>query len=98
MTRLQECLAENIKLYRKRKNLTQEKLAEQVGTSTNYIGLIETGKKFPSLAMLERLADALTVHSIDLFWDKNAAERGTESLELRLMKNIQRAVQETFAE
>ena len=43
------------------------KLAELVNMATNYLGLIENGKKFPSAKMIERLAVNLEKDSIDLF-------------------------------
>ena len=67
MTRIQECLAKNLKKYRKLRNLTQEQLGERAGTSTNYIGTIEIGNRFPSPQMLERLAVALEIDSLLLF-------------------------------
>ena len=46
--------------YRKAKNMTQEQLAEKLGTSTSYIGLIESKTYKPiSLKTLFRIANAL---------------------------------------
>jgi transcriptional regulator with XRE-family HTH domain len=42
-------------------------LAERVNTSTNYIALIETEKKFPKPEMLERIAAALGIDPPALF-------------------------------
>lgn len=64
---IQECLAQNLKFYRKRKNLSQSQLAERADTSTNYIANIETGKKYPSPKTLEKIANALEIRAIDLF-------------------------------
>jgi len=47
--------------------LTQSQLAERVNTSTNYIALIETEKKFPKPEMLERIATALGIDPPALF-------------------------------
>jgi transcriptional regulator with XRE-family HTH domain len=47
--------------------ITQAELAERVNTSTNYIALIETEKKFPTPEMLERIADALEIEPPALF-------------------------------
>jgi transcriptional regulator with XRE-family HTH domain len=47
--------------------ITQAQLAERVGTSTNYIALIETEKKFPKPEMLERIAAALEIDPPGLF-------------------------------
>lgn len=42
-----------------RKNMTQEQLAEKVGTNANMIGYLEDGKRGLSAKWLRRLADAL---------------------------------------
>jgi transcriptional regulator with XRE-family HTH domain len=47
--------------------ITQAQLAERVNTSTNYIALIETEKKFPTPEMLERIAAALEIDAPALF-------------------------------
>ena len=67
MTEVQSVLAYNIKKYRNTKGLTQEQLAEKAGTSTNYLGSIETGKKYPSPQMIDKLAKALDINPLDLF-------------------------------
>jgi transcriptional regulator with XRE-family HTH domain len=42
-------------------------LAELCDSSTGYIGEIESGKRFPSVNMIERLAKALDIESYFLF-------------------------------
>ena len=42
-------LGANIRKYRKQIGITQEQLAEKIGKSVNYIGMIERGEKVPSL-------------------------------------------------
>ena len=67
MTDLRELLAKNIKKYRKIRNFSQEMLAEKAYTSTTHIGMIEIGKKFPSVNMLEKIAMALDIDTPELF-------------------------------
>jgi transcriptional regulator with XRE-family HTH domain len=67
MTDIRLVLAENMKKYRKIQGLSQEKLAEKMHTAPNYIAMIEVGKKFPSAAMLGRIALALNVDTPELF-------------------------------
>ena len=67
MTEVQSVLAYNIKKCRKTKGLTQEQLAEKAQTSTNYLGSIETGKKYPSPQMMDKLAKALDIKPLELF-------------------------------
>jgi transcriptional regulator with XRE-family HTH domain len=42
-------------------------LAEKVETSTNYIAAIEAGRRFPSVEVLERIANALGIDTLELF-------------------------------
>jgi transcriptional regulator with XRE-family HTH domain len=67
MTSLRDLLAKNMKAYRHALGFSQAKLAEKVNTSTHYVGMIETKNKFPSPEMLERLAAALGIDTIELF-------------------------------
>jgi transcriptional regulator with XRE-family HTH domain len=43
------------------------RLAELCDSSTGYIGEIESGKRFPSVSMIERIAKALKIESYFLF-------------------------------
>jgi transcriptional regulator with XRE-family HTH domain len=43
------------------------RLAELCDSSTGYIGEIESGKRFPSVSMIERIAGALRIESYFLF-------------------------------
>lgn len=45
--------------YRHARNLTQEKLSELVGVSFQHIGMLERGKRSPSMEMLISLCYAL---------------------------------------
>jgi len=52
-------LGNNIKEARKRRGWTQRDLAEQIGSDPSYVNRVETGKINPTVAVAERLADAL---------------------------------------
>ena len=67
MTNIKKHLGSNIKHYRTNLGISQAKLAEMVDMATNYLGLIENGKKFPSAEMIERIAVAMGKDSTDLF-------------------------------
>jgi len=67
MTSLRSLLAFNIKEQRHILKFTQAQLAEKVDTSTNYIALIESEKRFPTPEMLERIAAALEIDAPALF-------------------------------
>ena len=57
------------KLKRIRKNLgfTQEDLADKTRLSTTFIGLLEIGKRRPSIKTLQKIASALKIDVKDLF-------------------------------
>jgi transcriptional regulator with XRE-family HTH domain len=67
MTDLRKILAFNMKLHRKKLGLSQAKLAELVNVSDNHIAMIETGRRFPSITMLELLATALEIDILEFF-------------------------------
>jgi len=67
MTDSRGLLAKNIKKYRKIKGVSQEDLAERAKTSLTHIGMIEIGRKFPSVNMLEKIAGALGIDTPELF-------------------------------
>lgn len=54
-------IADNVRLCRKRQNLTQAELAERADLSLDSIKRIESGKKTMSLENFLRLSDALQV-------------------------------------
>jgi transcriptional regulator with XRE-family HTH domain len=89
MTDLRKVLAANIKLCRKARGLSQAKLAEIVNISDNYIALMETGRRFPSIAMLERIASALEIDILELFSMKSVEEAQRKTLKTQIMTDIE---------
>ena len=51
----------NVREYRLRRKMTQEKLAFEAEIDLTYVGGIERGKRNPSLLVIARIADALGV-------------------------------------
>ena len=52
-----------LKKFRREAGLTQVQLSERVGVSPSFIGMLESGRKNPSLNMLFRLADAMGIRA-----------------------------------
>lgn len=69
--KLKTILGKNIKYHRYRKNLTQEKLAELLGTSPNYVGRLERGQHSPSLEKIDKIAKALDIKAFELFLERD---------------------------
>jgi len=64
----------NMKKYRKKRRISQMKLAGMLETSTSYIGEIEINSRVPSLAMVEKIANALNIEPFRLFVDEKEEE------------------------
>jgi len=67
---LQQVFMANMKKRRKEEGLTQEKLAEMCNTDPSYIRQIENGRRFPSIAYIERIALALNIAPYHLFYEE----------------------------
>lgn len=62
-----EKMIKNIADIRKAKNMQQKELAEKAGVDLYWINKIENGKGTPSLAVLEKIANALGVSVKEFF-------------------------------
>lgn len=51
----------NVRKFRQQRQMTQEKLAFEAEIDLTYVGGIERGRRNPSLLVLARIADALSV-------------------------------------
>lgn len=60
-------LGKRIKELRKSKGYTQERLAELINMEQNSISIIESGRNFPTLVTLEKIANVLEVDLSDFF-------------------------------
>lgn len=56
-----------LRRLRKRRDLTQEQLAEAIGVSVEFLSNIERGINAPSFETLEKLATTLEVSVAELF-------------------------------
>lgn len=57
----------NLKVWRAKKDLTQEELAKKVGVTRQTINAIETEKYDPSLKLAFKLADVFNCRIEDIF-------------------------------
>lgn len=74
----QQCFIENIKLYRKKKGISQAQLAEACDVSNGTIGNIECGITKPSFDLILLIADRLGVKPESLFYSEQQAEFSAE--------------------
>lgn len=61
-----EILAINLKYYRFKYNLSQEKFADVIGSNLTYINQLENCKRKPTIDMLDKIANNLNKFDKDL--------------------------------
>ena len=91
MEDIREILAANIKENRRKKGLTQEKLAEMADMSLNYLAILELARKFPSGEMLERIAEVLEIEPHELFLVSSSPQNELEQLRQEIKDDINNA-------
>ena len=64
---IKKILGKNIQDNRKKKNYTQEELAETIGIDSISLSKIETGKNYPTSENLVKIAKTLNVEVYELF-------------------------------
>lgn len=69
-----QILAGNVRAFRKRKNLSQEELADLCDLHRTYVGSVERGERNVTLSTLEVFAAALGVSVRDLLTKKAASD------------------------
>ena len=89
-TDIKEIFAANLKENRRKKGLTQEKLAETADISLRYIAMLELGKSFPSGEMLEKLAKALDIQAFQLFYPLATLDGALLHLEQSILTKIEK--------
>jgi len=94
MANIRNILADNLRENRRKCGLSQSKLAEKAGISTQYIAMIELSRQFPTPEVLQRIAAAFGIEAHELFSVSPSPESSME----RLRKDIIREVREVIAE
>ena len=89
---IKEILAANLRENRRKKGLTQEKLAEMADISLRYLAMLELGNSFPSGEMVEKLAKALDIQAFQLFNSTATTEGALLHLEQSIVANIEKVV------
>ena len=65
---IKRIFGENLKLQRKKHDMTQEKFAEKLSISTNHLAKLETGVKFASPELIAKIAITLSIPPSCLFY------------------------------
>ena len=85
---IRENLSRNIKTFRAVQKMSQAELAEKADISIPFLSQIECGNKFPSPAILAKIADSLKVNVSDLFIEKDAIKKEEYKFIINAMKSV----------
>ena len=86
MSEIAKSVGQRIRNYRTRQGLSQEKLAEMIGITPNYLSALERGAYNIKLDTLVQIIDCLDITADDLFRDvikngyQNKASRLTDAV------------------
>ena len=91
-------LGTNVRFYRKSKSISQEKLAEAVGITSQYVSNIECGVSFPSVTKIQAIADVLNVPAYMLFLPEVISVGENENMISKkiLSKKLKTAMEESI--
>jgi transcriptional regulator with XRE-family HTH domain len=92
MTNLREIFAYNLKKNRQNNGLSQAKLAEKVNVSTHHIAMIEIGRNYPAMELVERIANVLNIEIHELFIAPLSTPVEMDRLYQTVAKNIEQVV------
>jgi transcriptional regulator with XRE-family HTH domain len=96
LNNLRDILANNLRTNRKKRQLSQAKLAEKAGITTQYIAMIELSRQFPTPEVLERIAAALEIKSHELFTVSQTPENAIEKLHKDIIKEVREVITEVL--
>jgi len=83
-----DIFAKNLRNYRTAQGYSQAHLAEKADITTNYIGLIEKKKRFPSPDIIDRIATALGIDAIELFSNEKKMPEAIKTYRKAIIKDI----------
>ena len=73
---LKQIFIQNLRKFRNGQGISQRELAEMCATTTNYIGEIEIGRRFPSLKLIEKISEVLGVEPYRFFVERTNSSQG----------------------
>ena len=87
---LQETFIENLKFYRKEKNISQKDLSVLLDKGFNYINSIECGVSFPPPHVIDEIAKILEIESEILFSKSGCPENLRKEYKSQIPKSLKK--------
>ena len=92
MTGIKKVFGTNLKYYRKKRQLSQEQLAERLNITPKHLSTIETGVTFVSAKLLEEITNKLLVSASALFYSADDVSKDDS-----LYSTIDKIINEHFS-
>jgi len=96
LSSLRDILTNNLKVYHRKSKLSQAKLEEKAGISTQYIAMIELSRQFPTPEVVKRMANALEIEVYELFAVQLSPENAMEQLYKDIIRDIKQVIFEAL--
>ena len=96
MAEIRNIFASNLKEKRKKCGLTQAGLAEKLSVSTHHIAMMEIARNYPTLDLVERIAEVLNIQIYELFIEPLSPKKELDRLYDRIAENIEELVCKTI--
>lgn len=93
---LRSLFSQNIKRFRQMKGFSQEKLAEKMEISTNYLSEIETGRGWVSPFSLVKLSTALEIDVFELFKPQEIVSKDTKETINKCLNDFSTSLRVSF--
>ena len=94
---IRKIFGENVKYYRKKIGLSQEQLAEKLDISPNHLSVIETGGKFVTYKLLEKLIAIFDIMPAALFYVSGTANND-DTIQNKINSIIKSELDSAFTE
>ncbi|MBR0031313.1 MAG: helix-turn-helix transcriptional regulator [Treponema sp.] len=85
---LQEIFINNLKFYRKKHGLSQEALSEKLCKGNSYINRIESYASFPTVHVIEKMAEILEIKAAQLFEEESVPKNIVKSDREKFISDI----------
>ena len=94
MTHYQSRFIENLRYWRKKRGLSQQKLSEMINISPNYLNAVENGKNFPSPEIIQSISDSLQIFPYQLFLEHPVMAVADNTMVYELLSIKQQLIKE----
>ena len=94
--KLRSILSQNIRRFRTMRGLSQERLAEKMEISTNYMSDVERGRNWLSSFSLVKLANALEIEVFELFRPQEAVSADLLSTVNKCLEDFSSSLRVSF--